>query len=126
LNFISTSEIWISGAFNQNGMRLMVPGQQAMVSFDAAPGVVYYTEIAEIPPAAVQGQVTPEDSADPLNAISSAKDMYPVRITFPSDVPKELARPGCVAQVTVFTDEGNPINALAKLLMWISSWANYL
>lgn len=126
LNFIGTSEIWISGAFNQNGMRLMVPGQQAMVSFDTAPGVVYYTEIAEIPPAAVQGQVTPEDSADPFNAISSAKDIYPVRITFPSDVPKELARPGGVAQVTVFTDEGNPINALAKLLMWISSWGNYL
>ena len=126
LNFIGTSEIWISGAFNQNGMRLMVPGQQAMVSFDTAPGVVYYTEIAEIPSAAVQGQVTPEDSADPFNAISSAKDIYPVRITFPSDVPKELARPGGVAQVTVFTDEGNPINALAKLLMWISSWGNYL
>ena len=97
-----------------------------MVSFDSAPGVIYDTEIAEIPPAAVQGQVTPEDSADPFDAISSAKDMYPVRIAFPSDAPKELARPGGVAQVTVFTDEGNPINALAKLLMWISTWANYL
>ena len=126
LNFISTSEIWISGAFNQNGMRLMVPGQQAMVSFGSAPGVIYDTEIAEIPAAAVQGQVTPEDSADPFDAISSAKDMYPVRIAFPSDAPKELARPGGVAQVTVFTDEGNPINVLAKILMWISTWANYL
>ena len=104
----------------------MVPGQQAMVSFDSAPGVIYVTEIAEIPAAAVQGQVTPEDSANPFDAISSAKDMYPVRITFPSDAPKELARPGGVAQVTVFTDEGNPINALAKLLMWISTWMNYL
>jgi multidrug resistance efflux pump len=126
LNFISSSEIWISGAFNQNGMRLMVPGQQAMVSFDAAPGVIYDTQIAEIPPAAVQGQVTPEDSADPFDAISSAKAMYPVRITFPSEAPKELARPGGVAQVTVFTNEGNPINALAKLIMWISTWASYL
>ncbi len=126
LNFISTDEIWISGGFNQNGMRLMVTGQQAMVSFDSAPGVIYDTEIAEIPPAAVQGQVTPEDSADPFDAISSAKDIYPVRIAFPSDAPEELARPGGIAQVTVFTDEGNPINALAKLLMWISSWANYL
>lgn len=126
LNFISTNEIWISGAFNQNGMRLMVPGQQAMVSFDSAPGVIYVTEIAEIPAAAVQGQVTPEDSANPFDAISSAKDMYPVRIAFPSDAPKELARPGGVAQVTVFADEGNPINILAKILMWISTWANYL
>jgi multidrug resistance efflux pump len=126
LNFISSSEIWISGAFNQNGMRLMVPGQQAKVSFDAAPGIIYDTEIAEIPPAAVQGQVTPEDSADPFHAISSAQAIYPVRIAFPSEAPKELARPGGVAQVAVFTDEGNPINMLTKLLMWISTWANYL
>jgi len=126
LNFIGTSEIWIAAAFNQNGMRLMVPGQKAMVSFDSAPGVIYETEIALIPSAAVQGQVTPEDAADPFNAISSAKDMYPVRIAFPSDAPKELSRPGGLAQATVFADEGNPINVLAKILMWISTWANYL
>ena len=126
LNFIGTSEIWIAGAFNQNGMRLMAPGQKAMVSFDSAPGVIYETEIALIPSAAVQGQVTPEDAADPFNAISSAKDIYPVRIAFPTDAPKELARPGGLAQVTVFADEGNPINILAKILMWLSTWANYL
>ena len=126
LSFISSSEIWISGGFSQNGMRLMKPGQQAMVSFNSAPGVIYDTEIALIPPAIVQGQVTAEDATNPFDAISSAKDIYPVRIAFPSDAPEELARPGVVAQVTVFTDEGNPINALAKLLMWISAWANYL
>lgn len=126
LNFISTNEIWISGGFNQNGMRLMVPGQQAMVSFSSAPGVIYDTEVALIPAAIVQGQVTPENAMSPFDAISSAKDMYPVRIVFPSDAPEELARPGSVAQVTVFTDEGNPINILAKVLMWLSAWASYL
>jgi RND family efflux transporter MFP subunit len=126
LNFISTSEVWISGAFSQNGMRLMAPGQQAMVSFNSAPGVIYYTQVALIPQAVVQGQVTPEDAINPFDAVTSAQDMYPVRITFPSDAPEELARPGVIAQVTVFTDEGNPINILAKILKWISTWANYL
>lgn len=126
LNFISSSEIWISGAFNQNGMRLMAPGQKAMVSFNSAPGVVYDTAIASIPHAVVQGQVTSEDAINPFDAVASAQDMYPVRITFPSDAPEELARPGVIAQVTVFTDEGNPINMLAKILMWISTWTNYL
>jgi multidrug resistance efflux pump len=126
LNFISTSEIWISGGFNQNGMRLMVPGQKAMVSFSSAPGVIYDTEVALIPAAVVQGQITPEDAMNPFDAISSAKDVYPVRIAFPSDAPEGLARPGGVAQVTVFTDDGNPINVLAKVLMWFSAWASYL
>ncbi len=97
-----------------------------MVSFDSAPGVIYDTEIASIPSAIVQGQVTAEDAINPFDAISSAQTMYAVRIAFPSGAPEELSRPGGVAQVTVFTDEGNPINALAKLLMWISTWANYL
>jgi len=126
LNLISTGEIWISVGFNQNGMRLMVAGQQAMVSFDSAPGVIYDTEVALIPSAVVQGQVTVEDAINPFDAISSAQDVYPVRIAFPSGAPEELARPGGIAQVTVFTDEGNPINALAKILMWISAWANFL
>ena len=126
MNFISSSEIWIAGAFNQNGMRLMAPGQQAMVSFSSAPGVIYKTEVALIPPGAVQGQITPEDAANPFDSISSVQDMYPVRIAFPSKAPKELARPGGLVQVTVFTDEGNPIDILAKILMWLSTWANYL
>lgn len=126
LNFISTSEIWITGGFNQNGMRLMAPGQQAMISFKSAPGVIYDTEVAMIPSAIVQGQITPEDAINPFDAISTAQDVYAVRIAFPSAAPEELARPGGVAQVTVFTDEGNPINLLAKILMWFSTWANYL
>ena len=64
LNFISTSEIWIAAAFNQNGMRLLAPGQKAMVSFDSAPGVFYQTERALIPSAVVQSQVTQEEAAD--------------------------------------------------------------
>jgi RND family efflux transporter MFP subunit len=126
LNFIISSEIWISAAFNQNGMRLMSPGQQVMVSFNSAPGVIYVTEVALIPSAVVQGQVTAEDALNPFDAINSANNAYPVRITFPSDASEELARPGGIAQVTVFTDEGNPINILAKILMWITAWANYL
>jgi len=27
---------------------------------------------------------------------------------------------------TVFTSEGNPINALAKILQWVSTWADYV
>jgi hypothetical protein len=37
-----------------------------------------------------------------------------------------LARPGTLAQATVFTDGGNPIDVLAKILMWISVWVDYV
>jgi len=37
-----------------------------------------------------------------------------------------LRKPGKLAQVTVFTDEGNPINILARILQWISTWLDFV
>ena len=126
LNFISSENTWIAATIKQNGLRLLKPGQQAAVSFMSSPGVIYQSKVAEVPHAIVQGQVTPEDSADPFQALSSAQGGYPVRIEMPSEASQELARAGSLAQVTIFTSEGNPINALAKILQWISTWADYV
>lgn len=126
LNFIGTNDTWIAAAFKQNGLRLMAPGQSVMITFVSDPGVIYETKVAAVPPGVVQGQITPEDAADPLREIASAQNSYPVRIDIPADMPAERTRPGTLAQATVFTDEGNPINVLAKILMWISAWTNYI
>jgi multidrug resistance efflux pump len=126
LNFISSDETWIAATIKQNGLRLLEPGQQAAVSFMSAPGVIYASKVAQVPRAIVQGQVTPEDAGNPFQALSSTQGGYPVRIEMPSEASQELARAGSLAQVTIFTSEGNPINALAKILQWISTWADYV
>ena len=59
-------------------------------------------------------------------AFSSAEAGYPVRIAFPEGLSPDLARVGSLAQVTVFTSDGNPINVLAKILQWISTWVDYV
>jgi len=28
--------------------------------------------------------------------------------------------------VTIFTDEGNPINILARILQWVSTWLDFV
>lgn len=126
MNFIGTDEVWIAAMLKQNGMRLIKPGQQVSVTFSSSPGLVYQSRIASVPGAIVQGQVTAEDANGPAQAFSSAQSGYPVRIEFPASVPHELAKVGSLAKVTVFTSEGNPINALAKILQWISTWADYV
>ena len=126
LNFISSDETWIAATIKQNGLRLLEPGQQVTVSFMSAPGAIYASRVAEVPRAIVQGQVTPEDASNPFQALSSTQGGYPVRIEMPSEASRELARAGSLAQVTIFTSEGNPINALAKILQWISTWADYV
>jgi len=49
-----------------------------------------------------------------------------VRIALPTGIDPAQVRVGGLAQVTIFTSEGNPINVLAKILQWISTWANYV
>ena len=126
MNFISTDEIWIAAAVKQNGLRLVAPGQNVMVSFNSAPGAIYESKVGYIPSGVVQGQITPEDATNPFRALESAQDAYPIRIEFPVDAPEETRRPGTLSQVTIFTDDGNPINVLAKILKWISTWADFI
>ena len=33
---------------------------------------------------------------------------------------------GTLASATILTDPGNPINVLAKILRWLSTWASYV
>jgi multidrug resistance efflux pump len=110
INFIGAGEIWIAAAFKQNGLGRLAAGLPVLVVFSSAPGVIYDSEVVAVPAGIVQGQITPEDAADPFRDLASATDAWPVRIALPKNAPDELARPGSLAQVTVFTDDGNPIN----------------
>jgi hypothetical protein len=47
-------------------------------------------------------------------------------LNFPEDAPGYLHRPGTEASITVFADEGNPINLLAVIVQWIGSKLAYL
>ena len=118
--------IWIVAVVKQNGLARITQGNKAMVTFSAAPGVIFQSKVAAELPGVIQGQVTIEAAASPLQVISSAPDAYPVRIFFPEGAPDKLRRPGGLASVTIYTDEGNPINLLARILQWISTWLDFV
>ena len=126
LTFIDLSDLVIIATIKQNGLSGIAPGKPATVTFSAAPGEIFQTEVAGSVLGVVQGQITIESASSPLQALEGAKDLYPIRVAFPEDAPAELRQPGKLAQVTVFTDEGNPINILAKILQWISTWVDFV
>ena len=125
MNFVRIHQVSLAAAFGQNGMALMAPGARATVVFSAAPGEIYETTVAKVAAASVQGQLTTQDVVDPAAAILSTTGLYPVLLNFPEDAPDYLRRPGTEASVTVFTDEGNPINMLAGIIQWIGSVLAY-
>ena len=126
MNFVRDDCVTLTAAFAQNGMALMAPGAHATVVFSAAPGEIYETTVASVAAAAVQGQLTAQDIADPAAALLSTTGLYPVLLNFPKDAPDYLRRPGTEASITVFTDEGNPVNMLAGIVQWIGSKLAYL
>jgi RND family efflux transporter MFP subunit len=126
MNFVRTDQVKLAAAFAQNGMALMAPGARATVVFSAAPGEIYETTVARVPSASAQGQLTVQDVSDPAAGILSTTGLYPVLVNFPEDGPDYLRRPGTEASITVFTDEGNPINALASIIQWIGSMLAYI
>lgn len=126
MNFFNTGDVRIASAFKQNGLENLTPGMSASVVFPAAPGEIYEAEIVTIPPVSIQGQLTAQNVGNPLDAIMSSTSVYPVRVSFPANAPEHLRRPGTQASVTVFTDEENPINVLARILQWIATWMNFV
>jgi RND family efflux transporter MFP subunit len=126
LNFIAAEGHWIIAVVKQNGLVRIAPGQPVSVTFASSPGEIYSSTVALVPTDSVGGQIAAEDVSDPFAAIRQAGNVYPVRVNFPEDADPGLRRGGAIASVTFFTDEGNPINALAKTLQWISTWMAYI
>ncbi|MEH6549120.1 MAG: efflux RND transporter periplasmic adaptor subunit [Pseudomonadales bacterium] len=126
LSLIQTGEPRIAAAFKQNGLGLIKAGVRATVLFSADPGTIYETTVFRVAPESIQGQVTVKNVASPIDAIASSTGMYPVWVAFPEDAPADLRRSGMEASVTVFTSEGNPINALANILQILSSWMAFI
>jgi RND family efflux transporter MFP subunit len=126
MNFFHTSDVRIAAAFKQNSLENLAPGMLATVVFPAAPGEIYEARVVIIPPVSVQGQLTAQNVGKPLEVLASSTSLYPVRISFPDAAAQHLSRPGTQATVTVVTDEENPINILAKVVQWISTWMNFV
>lgn len=126
LSFVDTSNIFIVAAMKQNGLTGIAPGKPVSLTFNSAPGEIYQSTVMKDVSGVIQGQITMESTSSPVDTVNAAKDIYPVIVAFPDGAPEELKQPGKLASVTVFTDEGNPTNVLAKILLWISTWMDFI
>ena len=66
----------------------------------------------------------PVSSGDKLFSIDPRPFKYAVDKW--ADAPAHLREPAKLAQVAVFTGEGNPVNIHAKILQWISTWMGFI
>ncbi len=126
ISFLKTDKLRIASSIKQNGMENVRPGMRVSVVFPAAPGEIYEAEVDVVPEVSIQGQISAQDASNPMDGLLSSTGNYPVRITFPADAPEHVRRPGMEASLTIFTEEGHPINILSQILQFIGTWMNYV
>ncbi|MEH6453583.1 MAG: efflux RND transporter periplasmic adaptor subunit [Psychromonas sp.] len=126
VDFTSIEDIWLSVNLKQNGVGRIEAGQRVLVTFSMSPGKVYESEVSIVPTSLTQGQIFADSNVDSIDSILGAKNLYTIKIKFPKEAKQNLRKPGSLASVTVITDEGNPINALAVIIQWIGAWVSYV
>jgi multidrug resistance efflux pump len=125
MNFIE-DEQWILAIYHQNEVRKIKPGQEAEVAFKMYPGRIVKCKVDSIMWATAQGQL-------PIGAFNTAGGVAPippyalaVRL-IPDGKDKDLfLASGADGAGAVFTDSGEPIHILRKILIRISAKLDWL
>jgi multidrug resistance efflux pump len=125
MNFIE-DEQWILAIYRQNEVRKIKPGQEAEVAFDMYPGRIVKCKVDSIMWATAQGQL-------PIGTMNLAGGVAPVPPNclavrlLPDARDKEIfLAAGAHGAGAVFTDSGEAIQILRKVLVRVSAKLDWL
>jgi multidrug resistance efflux pump len=125
MNFIE-DEQWILAIYHQNEVRKIKPGQEAEIAFKMYPGRIVKAKVDSIMWATAQGQL-------PIGTMSSAGGVAPVPPNclavrlLPDAKDKDIfLAAGAHGAGAVFSDEGQMIHILRKVLVRVSAKLDWL
>ncbi|KJK13273.1 hemolysin D [Burkholderiaceae bacterium 16] len=131
MTLIAIHDVWVNAEMTENNLGRVEPGTSVAIVLDAYPGKVLDGRVRSIGYGVSVGQSTPPGS---LPTIQNSRDWlrpaqrFPVVIEF---APGELAklhgvRVGGQAEVMAFPTQGNPLNPLGHLFLFVMSWLSYV
>lgn len=130
MTLIAIHDLWISADMTENNLGHLRPGSPVLVVLDALPGKVLHGSIRSIGYGVSVGQSAPPGS---LPTVQNSREWlrsaqrFPVIVGIDRDQlpgPQNL-RVGGQAEVMALPTEGNPLNLLGRLFMWLMSWLSY-
>ncbi len=130
MTLISIHDVWISADMTENNLGRLRPDTPVLVVLDALPGTVLKGRIRSIgygvsvgQPAAPGTLPTVQNSREWLRSAQR----FPVIVELERDQlqDKTVLRVGGQAEVMALPGEGNPLNLLGRLFMWLMSWLSY-
>ncbi|WP_408596089.1 HlyD family secretion protein [Pseudomonas sp. PLMAX] len=133
MTLIAIHDVWISADMTENNLALVRPETPVSIALDALPGEVFQGRVRSVgygvsvgTPAAPGSLPTVQNSRDWLRPAQR----FPVIIEFSAESLSMLKdnraiRSGGQAEVMAFPTEGNVLNPLGRLFLWLMSWLSY-
>lgn len=130
MTLIAIHDLWISADMTENNLGRVRPGTPVLVVLDARPGEVFHGHVRSIGYGVSVGPGTQPGS---LPMVQNSRDWLRPAQRFPVIVEltrSELTdrtnlRVGGQAEVMALPSEGNPLNLLGRLFIWVMSWVSY-
>jgi multidrug resistance efflux pump len=133
MTLIAIHDVWISADMTENNLALVKPQTPVSIALDALPGEVFQGHVRSVgygvsvgQPAAPGSLPTVQNSRDWLRPAQR----FPVIIEFSPESLSMLKdnraiRSGGQAEVMAFPSEGNVLNPLGRVFLWLMSWLSY-
>ncbi|MFT0517755.1 HlyD family secretion protein [Pseudomonas faucium] len=130
MTLIAIHDVWISADMTENNLGRLRPGVPVLVVLDSMPGQVLNGRVRSIGYGVSVGQSTPPGS---LPTVQNSREWlrsaqrFPVIVELDRDQLQDRSglRVGGQAEVMALPGEGNPLNLLGRLFMWLMSWLAY-
>jgi multidrug resistance efflux pump len=133
MTLITIQDVWVSADLTENNLGRIKPGTPVSIILDALPGEVLDGRVRSVGYGVSVGQTPPPGT---LPTIQNSRDWlrpaqrFPVIIEFSEEAKKRLfesrsIRAGGQAEVMAFPSEGNLLNPLGRVFVWLMSWLSY-
>ncbi|WP_427310189.1 HlyD family secretion protein [Cupriavidus sp. H39] len=130
MTLIAIHDVWVNAEMTENNLGRVEPGTPVAVVLDALPGRVFKGRVRSVGYGVNVGPGTPPGA---LPTVQNSRDWlrpaqrFPVIVDIDRD---ELAalrgiRVGGQAEVMAFPTEGNPLNPLGRVFLYLMSWLSY-
>ncbi|MCO4863592.1 HlyD family secretion protein [Cupriavidus sp. WGlv3] len=131
MTLIAIHDVWINAEMTENNLGRVEPGTPVAIVLDALPGRVFKGRVRSVGYGVNAGTSTPPGS---LPTVQNSRDWLRPAQRFPVIVeldrgefpPLRGIRVGGQAEVMAFPTEGNPLNPLGRLFLYLMSWLSYV
>jgi multidrug resistance efflux pump len=126
MTFVHKEDRTFVGWFRQNSLLRLKAGDEAEVTFDAVPGVIFKGEVEEVLPIIPEGQLKP--GADFLRYDQQKNPgRVPVKIKITDPAFQHYQLPGGLfGQGAIYSEHFHHVGILRRVLLRMAAWMNYV